>query len=109
YEEDGSAMSRIDNWKFCWTVALDRPLTGAGFDFQSSETFAKYAPEFLIKYGGKVWDTHNIIFGILTSHGFPGLIAFVAMILFCLMNCSRLKGIARRYPDMRWIGSYAEM
>src|SRR5438132_14373946 len=54
YEEDGSAMSRIDNWKFCWTVATDRPITGAGFDFQSRETFGKYAPDFLIKYGGKI-------------------------------------------------------
>lgn len=109
YEEDGSAMSRIDNWKFCWTVAMDRPITGAGFDFQSRETFAKYAPDFLIKYGGKVWDTHNIFFGILTSHGFPGLIAFVAMIFFSLVSCSRLKRMVRNRPDLKWVKTYAEM
>jgi probable O-glycosylation ligase (exosortase A-associated) len=109
YEEDGSAMSRIDNWKFCWLVALDRPLTGAGFDFQSRDVFAKYAPDFLIKYNGKIWDTHNIFFGILTSHGFPGIIAFVSMILFCLGNCSRLKKMVRDYPELRWVHTYAEM
>jgi putative inorganic carbon (HCO3(-)) transporter len=109
YEEDGSAMSRIDNWKFCWTLALDNPITGAGFDFQSREMFAKYAPDFLIKYGGKIWDTHNIFFGILTSHGFPGLIAFVSMILFCMINCSRLKRMVRGYPDLKWVKTYSEM
>src|SRR6267143_1473030 len=109
YEEDTSAMSRIDNWKFCWSVALDRPITGAGFDFQSRDVFAKYAPEFLIKYGGKVWDTHNIFFGILTSHGFPGLIAFVTMIIFCLISCARCKASVRNRPDLSWVRTYAEM
>jgi len=109
YEEDGSAMSRIDNWKFCWAVAMDRPVTGAGFDFQSREAFAKYAPEFLIKYGGKVWNTHNIFFGMLTSHGFPGLFAFVMMIAFCLTSCARLKRLVRGRPDLSWAGNYSEM
>jgi probable O-glycosylation ligase (exosortase A-associated) len=109
YEEDGSAMSRIDNWKFCWTVATDVPITGAGFDFQTREVFARYAPEFLIKYRGKIWDTHNIFLGILTSHGFPGLIAFLTMIAFCLASCSRLKRRVRHRPDLRWIKTYSDM
>jgi probable O-glycosylation ligase (exosortase A-associated) len=109
YEEDDSAMSRIDNWKFCWTVALDRPLTGAGFDFQSREVFEKYAPEFVIKYGGKVWDTHNIILGILTSHGFPGLLAFLGMIGFCLLSCTQMKRAVRGRPELNWLKIYAEM
>jgi len=109
YEEDRSAMSRIDNWRFCWIVALDRPLTGAGFDFQSTEVFAKYAPEFLLKYNGKVWDTHNIVFGILTRHGFPGLLSFVAMIGFCLLSCAKLKKQVKNRPDLKWVENYAVM
>jgi probable O-glycosylation ligase (exosortase A-associated) len=109
YEEDSSAMSRIDNWRFCWLLALDNPITGAGFDFQSRDIFAKYAPDFLIKYGGTVWDTHNILFGILTSHGFPGLIVFVMMILACFLSCSRLKRQVRNRPDLKWVVTYAEM
>jgi putative inorganic carbon (hco3(-)) transporter len=109
YGEDTSAMSRLDNWAFCWRVALDRPLTGAGFDFQSRDVFAKYAPEFLIKYRGKIWDTHNIFFGILTSHGFPGLIAFVLMIVFCLFSCARLKRSVRNRSDLMWVRTYADM
>ncbi len=109
YEEDSSAMSRVDNWKFCWLVAQDYPLTGAGFDFQSREMFEKYAPEFLIRYNGKIWNTHNIFFSMLTSHGFPGLIAFVLMILFCMVSCTQLKWAIRGVPDLEWVRPYAEM
>src|SRR5207245_7011848 len=109
YEEDTSAMSRIDNWKFCWKVATDNPLTGAGFDFQTRAVFARYAPEFLIKYNGKIWDTHNIFLGILTSHGFPGLLAFTMMIVFSLISCARLKGTVRDRPELKWVTTYAEM
>ncbi len=109
YEQDGSAMSRIDNWTFCWTLALDHPITGAGFDFQSPEVFAQYAPEFLVKYGGKIWDTHNILFGILTCHGFPGLIAFTSMIAFCLLSCSRLKRQVRNRTDLSWVATYSDI
>ena len=102
-------MSRLDNWQLCWLIALDHPLTGAGFEFQSRDIVAKYAPDFLLKYGGKVWDTHNIFFGILTRHGFPGLAAFLLMILCCLMSCWRLKRIVRDRPDLSWVKSYSEM
>src|SRR5262249_23028731 len=51
YGEDGSAMSRIDNWKICWRITLDHPLVGLGFEFQTNELFAQYAPEYLARYG----------------------------------------------------------
>ena len=109
YGEDTSAMSRVDNWKFCWRVAQDYPLTGAGFDFQSREIFERYAPEFIVKYNGKTWNTHNIFFSILTCHGFPGLIFFVLMILFCLISCMQLKWAVRRVPDLAWVRTYSDM
>ena len=102
-------MSRIDNWKFCWLVATDNPITGAGFDFQTPAVFARYAPDFLVKYKGKVWDTHNIFLGILTCHGFPGLLAYVTMIVFCLASCSALKRRVRHHPELRWVRTYSEM
>jgi probable O-glycosylation ligase (exosortase A-associated) len=109
YGEDSSAMSRVDNWKFCWRVAQEYPLTGAGFDWQSREMFERYAPEFIMKYNGKIWNTHNIFFSILTSHGFPGLFCFVGMILFCLVSCTQLKWSVRRVPELMWVRTYSDM
>src|SRR5205085_4447362 len=90
YELDGSAMSRIDMWKFCLRLAQERPVTGAGFQYQSEQSFQKYAPELWLKYG-KDYNTHNVFLGILTSHGFPGLLAYLAMIVFSLSTCRRVK------------------
>ena len=108
YQDDGSAMSRLDNWRFCWRVALDRPLTGAGFEFHTDETFGKYAPEFLLKYG-KSWDTHSIYLGILASHGFPGLALFIGMIAFSLLSCRRMQRQVRNRQDLKWISSYCSI
>src|SRR5262249_25079124 len=109
YEDDGSAMSRIDNWKFCWKVAEDRPLVGGGFRFHSPEIFARYAPEFVAKYPGKEWDTHNIYRSMLASHGFPGFFAFSGMIGVSLLSCERMQRAVRGRPECRWIVSYCRM
>jgi probable O-glycosylation ligase (exosortase A-associated) len=108
YEADTSAMSRIDNWKFCWRLALDRPLTGGGFEYAGRETFFKYAPEFLDTYG-KEFNSHNVFLSVLAGHGFPGLLTFSGMIFFTLTSCWRLKRAVRNRGDLRWIASYADM
>lgn len=108
YEEDTSAMSRIDNWKFCWRLALDRPLTGGGFEFSGRETFFKYAPEFLVTYG-KEFNSHNVFFSVLAAHGFPGLIFFSGTLFFTFISCWQMKRAVRDRPDLRWIASYADM
>jgi O-antigen ligase len=79
---------------------------GAGFAFQSRETFAKYYPEFLIRYPGKLWNTHSIYFSMLASHGFPGLALFVGMFLFCFMSCRKMRKQIQGRPELSWIGSY---
>jgi probable O-glycosylation ligase (exosortase A-associated) len=108
YEEDGSAMSRIENWKFCWRLALINPLVGAGFQFQTREMFAKYAPEFLERFG-KEFNTHNIFLAILTSHGFPALILFLTMIAFVLLSCRQMRRSVRQREDLKWIGLYCDI
>jgi probable O-glycosylation ligase (exosortase A-associated) len=109
YEQDGSAMSRIDNWKFCWNLALDRPLTGGGFQFFSLATLGRYAPEFISKYPGKAWDTHNIYLGILSAHGFPALLLFLAMIAFSFGSCRHMKRSVQDRHDLRWIANYSDL
>ena len=43
YEQDESAMGRINAWWMAWNLAVDRPL-GGGFDIYSPQVFARYAP-----------------------------------------------------------------
>lgn len=38
YQEDGSAMSRLEAWKAAWNLAIDRPITGGGFDALNDST-----------------------------------------------------------------------
>jgi putative inorganic carbon (hco3(-)) transporter len=109
YDSDRSAMSRIDNWKFCWRVAMDRPLTGGGFEFYTDQTFARYSPEFLYLYGGTTWDTHNIYLAMLAGHGFPGFFAFVSMIVLCLLSCWRLRRSVRDRTDLKWLANYCSI
>ena len=106
YEADASAMSRLDNWKFCWELALDRPFTGGGFNYNTKDTFARYAPEFLYTYEGKTWDTHSIYFAMLATHGFPGFVVFITMTISCFISCAQLKRAARDRAELGWVTSY---
>lgn len=108
YQQDRSAMSRIDNWKFVWKVFLDRPWHGAGFDFFTLDTVARYSPEFIKQYG-KTWDTHSIYFAMLGAHGLPGFLAFGAMILFCFLSCRKMRKQVRGRPELKWVATYCSM
>jgi hypothetical protein len=83
-------------------------LTGGGFDFQSWEVFAQYAPEFLDTYN-KVWDTHSIYYGILADHGFPGLVIFLGVLGASLGSLWQIKRAIRGRTDLHWLANYADM
>jgi probable O-glycosylation ligase (exosortase A-associated) len=106
YEKDGSAMGRIENWKFCWALALDRPLTGGGFQFHTHDTVAKYAPEYLFQNNNILRDTHSIYLGILATHGFPGIFFFLMMIASCFISCEQMQRKVRYRTDLDWVKSY---
>src|SRR5262249_55594251 len=107
-EQDASAMSRIDNWKVAWRITMDYPLTGAGFEYMTDEMYLKYALDYLVRYG-KAFNTHSIYFGILASHGFPGLIAFLAMIGWTMTSCRRIRRAVRDRPDLHWAKAYCDI
>jgi probable O-glycosylation ligase (exosortase A-associated) len=74
YEEDASAMGRINAWAYSLNVANDR-LTGAGLESWTNWTFAIYAP-----VPDDVHAAHSIYFSPLADHGWPGLILFVLIL-----------------------------
>ena len=70
YEEDVSAMGRINAWWFAFNLALDRPLVGGGFRVFSPDLFARYAPN-----PEDFHDAHSIYFEVLRPSQFRSILS----------------------------------
>jgi len=103
YEEDTSALGRINAWHTAFNVAKDR-ITGGGFETFMAPTFAQYAPE---PY--RVHDAHSIYFEVLGEHGFVGLGLFLLLGLFAWLRARQIIKICRDDPDRKWASDLAAM
>jgi probable O-glycosylation ligase (exosortase A-associated) len=108
YNEDRSAVSRFWNWEFCATVGSRRPALGAGFSFYSLDAYARYMPQFLEEWPGKVWSCHNMFLSVFAEHGVTGFLIWVGLLLSCLRAAGRMRK-HRGAPDERWVPVYGEM
>lgn len=73
YEEDASAMGRINAWTMAFNLALDR-FFGSSFENVKYEYFLKYGLDSVYMQG-----PHSIYFQVLGQHGFIGLFLFLGM------------------------------
>lgn len=73
YQQDESAMGRINAWYLAWNVATNN-FFGGGFYLESNEIFARYAPD-----PTDIHVAHSIYFQALGQHGFVGLFLFLGM------------------------------
>ena len=80
YEEDASAMGRINAWQYSINVANDR-LFGAGLQSWKPESFMMYAPDPLAVHAA-----HSIFFGVLGDSGWIGMFLFIAILLMTWGN-----------------------
>jgi probable O-glycosylation ligase (exosortase A-associated) len=102
YEEDASAMGRINAWKTAINIANDRPLVGGGFELYSHATFAKYAPD-----PEDVHAAHSVYFQMLGEHGYVGLLIFLSLGLAAWNTARRTIALARTRPEHAWAGQLA--
>jgi probable O-glycosylation ligase (exosortase A-associated) len=107
--EEGSAQSRIWNWRFATNVALAHPVLGAGFDYYGLDVYEKYFPEFLDRFPGKVWSCHSIWFTLLSEHGIFGFSLWALLFFGVFWSLRRLKGAAERREDLAWMRPYCLM
>lgn len=108
YEEDRSAMQRIQAWGVNWNMALDRPLVGMGFrnGGMGYDWWIQYA-EFEGDWS-HVLSPHSIYFSVLGQHGFVGLALYLALIGGTLLALNRVrKEAARDRPERLWLAEYA--
>lgn len=107
YEQDSSAMGRLNSWAFAINLAKDRPMFGGGFGAFTREMFAWYAPD-----AGDFHDAHSIYFEVLGEHGFPGLFLFLTLMFLAWRACSWSLRVARRArddPEMAEMADLASM
>jgi probable O-glycosylation ligase (exosortase A-associated) len=97
YEEDGSAMGRINSWKTAINIANDRPLVGGGFELYTEKTFARYAPN-----PADVHSAHSVYFQMLGEHGYVGLVIFLSAGIAAWLTARRTIALSRGRADLEW-------
>lgn len=104
YDEDASAMGRINAWWFAFNLAVDRPLVGGGFRTFKDELFLIYAPNPEDSH-----DAHSIYFEVLAEHGFVGLGLFLAIGLLAVLKSGKLAKMSPSRTEDQWIPRLAAM
>ena len=104
YEQDASALGRINAWWFAFNLAKDRPFVGGGFDANSKEVFQRYAPD-----PDDYHDAHSIYFEMLGEHGFVGLALFLILGALALRTGTYVVRRANSDPELKWAKDLASM
>lgn len=104
YEQDASALGRINAWYFAWNLALDRPFTGGGFNTFDPQLFKIYAPN-----PDDFHDAHSVYFEVLAEHGFVGLALFLSLLFSSILSLIKVKRLFRYLPQYQWICNYCDM
>jgi len=103
YEEDVSAMGRINAWTMAINIANDRVL-GAGFVADLPAIYQVYAPnpDFVIV-------AHSIYFQILGEHGYVGLFIYLLFWLTTFRLAGRIARLTTGRDDLQWAFLLATM
>jgi len=103
YEQDASAMGRINAWTVAINIANDR-VFGGGFDHWSGFTFAQYAP-----VPEDVHDAHSIYFEVLGELGYMGLLLYLLIFFFTWRSATWLISHSKKHQNYAWYGDLARM
>jgi probable O-glycosylation ligase (exosortase A-associated) len=104
YDQDPSALGRINAWWFAVHLANDHPIAGGGLRTFTPELFLEYAPD-----PTNFHDAHSIFFEVLAEQGYVGLLLFVVMGLSTLLLAGRTARLARGREDLGWAALLAGM
>ena len=74
YDQDSSAMGRINAWWMAWNLASSQFVCG-GYEIYNPTIFSMYAPNPF-----DVHAAHSIYFQILGEQGFIGLFLYLSLI-----------------------------
>jgi probable O-glycosylation ligase (exosortase A-associated) len=103
YEQDASALGRINAWWNAWNLAKAN-LFGGGFMMYTRDVFAMYSPD-----PDRVHAAHSIYFQVLGEHGFVGLFIFLGIGAATWMYCQRLIAAGRSDANLKWAADLGAM
>jgi putative inorganic carbon (HCO3(-)) transporter len=94
YQQDGSAMGRIEAWTDGWNHTLDHPFVGAGFDGWMYVTQI---------------DWHSSYVEMFAEHGFIAFGLWLSLIVGTLINLTTLPQKTQLVEGMEWVTHYCFM
>ncbi|MBS3955275.1 MAG: putative O-glycosylation ligase, exosortase A system-associated [Methylomicrobium sp.] len=94
YQEDESAMGRIEAWTDGWHHTLEHPFTGAGFEGWRNVTKR---------------DWHSSYVEMFSEHGFIAFSLWLSLILGTVINLTLLPKKTRNVEGMDWVNHYCFM
>jgi putative inorganic carbon (hco3(-)) transporter len=103
YEQDDSALGRLNAWGMAWNVAKDR-IFGGGFMIWNSTIFAIYGPE-----PDRFHAAHSIYFQVMGEHGFIGLGIWMAIGAATWLAARDLVKLGRAHPEQKWAADLGPM
>jgi probable O-glycosylation ligase (exosortase A-associated) len=104
YQEDASATTRLKLWEVSFLLAMDRPLTGAGFRGPyTREAVDRVMPE------GPARAVHSIWFEVMGEHGFLGFFLWLCLTAAGFLYAQRMIWLARGRSELQWAGDLGRM
>lgn len=103
YQQDESAMGRINAWWMAWNLAKAN-FFGGGFMVWTGTVFAIYAPD-----PNDVHAAHSIYFMVLGEQGFIGLFLFLTLFTMVWFTAGTLRIKARAKPETQWLSDLGGM
>ncbi len=100
YEQDGSAMGRLELWKIGLDQALQQPLTGIGFDGWLVATVGS---------GVIQANWHSAYVAIMANHGLLAFVLWLSLLIGTIVSLTRLAWLSRGFPTLTWVGNYSLM
>ena len=105
YDQDASAIGRLNSWLFAYRLAADHPITGGGFAiFNDDYLYLSYTPE-----ADKSRNAHSIYFQVLGEHGYVGLGIFLVLLASTLLTARSVMRRVRGHREINWAGELSAM
>lgn len=107
YDEDSSALMRINSWIMSYNLAKANPL-GGGFECFTHEQYDTHSPnpELGRQLSGGATTAHSIYFEILATQGFGGLAIYLLCFISILLSLRKLERNFMYVPGAEWIPIY---